>query len=492
MGDLRVLVKRKIEVFDYPANGYKFVYLRHMKNSAFEGFQANEEDHSTERFDASTHADKMTRIESVISENAILVGVYLKGEGDSESPLDELAALADAAGTTVLGELIQRKHRPEAATYIGSGKLEELKQLVDSLNADVVIFDNDLGPAQTKNLETALKTKVLDRTELILDIFASRARTIESRLAVELAQLEYSLPRLKRMWTHLERQGVGGVGLRGPGEKQLEVDRRLAQKRIIDLKRELEAVHSRKIREVSARKSARSVCLVGYTNAGKSTLLNRLTDSAEFVKDLLFATLDTRTRRWHLPGWGPVLLSDTVGFVRNLPHHLIASFRATLEEANQADLLLHIADATHPEVLMQVAAAYKVLEEIGIREKDTLLILNKIDAVEKGQLDILTATYPNAIPVSAHSGLGIDRLNQAVSDALSREFIEIEVELPVGDGKTAAFLAREGEILEKNYDETNVRFHCRLPRAAYGKLKSDKNMKVKRLDAQEDTVPNPF
>lgn len=451
-----------------------------MKNTAFEGLQANEE-HSTERFDASTHADKMTRLDSVVSENAILVGVYLKGQGDSENPLDELAGLADAAGTTVVGELVQRKNRPEAATYIGSGKLEELKELVVSTDADLVIFDNDLGPAQTKNLESALKVKVIDRTELILDIFASHARTIESRLAVELAQLEYSLPRLKRMWTHLERQGVGGVGLRGPGEKQLEVDRRLAQKRILDLKRELDVIHSRKKREVAGRKSSRSVCLVGYTNAGKSTILNRLTDSDVFVKDLLFATLDTRTRRWQLPGWGPVLLSDTVGFIRDLPHHLVASFRATLEEANQADLLLHIADATHPEVLKQIRAAYKVLEEIGISEKDTILVLNKIDAFEnRDDLEVVLMAYPNAIPVSAHSGEGIDRLSGAVSTALSYEFLELELVFPVGDGKTAAFLAREGEVLDKEYGETESRFHCRVPRVVLGQL--DPSVKVRIIN----------
>jgi GTP-binding protein HflX len=264
--------------------------------------------------------DSLTRTESVARESAILVGVYLDGEGKGASPLDELAGLAEAAGVRELGRTIQRRRKPEGATYIGSGKLAELKEQVEAADANVVIFDNNLAPSQTKNLEEELKVKVIDRTELILDIFASRAQTSEARLAVELAQLEYSLPRLKRMWTHLERQAVGGVGLRGPGEKQLEVDRRLAQKRILDLKSELHAIHQRRKREVAARKTSRTLSLVGYTNAGKSTLLNRLTDSDVYVKDQLFATLDTRTRRWSLPGWGPVLLSDTVGFIKNLPN----------------------------------------------------------------------------------------------------------------------------------------------------------------------------
>ena len=252
----------------------------------------------------------------------------------------------------------------------------------------MIIFDNDLSPAQTRNLEEATGVKVLDRSELILDIFASRAQTYQARLAVELAQLEYSLPRLKQMWTHLSRLKMG-IGMRGPGEKQLEVDRRLVEKRIADLRSELNAIERRKEREVAARSDRMTVSLVGYTNAGKSTLLNALTGSDVLTENRLFATLDTRTRRWQLPGWGPVLLSDTVGFIRDLPHHLIASFKATLEEARQADLLLHVADASNPAVFDQIAVVYEVLEELGIQAKDTLLVLNKIDAADRGQLAAL-------------------------------------------------------------------------------------------------------
>jgi GTP-binding protein HflX len=440
-----------------------------------------------ERFDASTHADRMTRMGSVVCESAILVGIYLDGQGISVAPLDELAGLADAAQVREVGRLIQRRRKPEVATYIGSGKLEELNELVQSTDADLVIFDNDLAPSQTKNLEEELKVKVIDRTELILDIFASRARTSEARLAVELAQLEYSLPRLKRMWTHLERQGVGGVGLRGPGEKQLEVDRRLAQKRILDLKEELNTIQQRRQREVSARKKSRTVSLVGYTNAGKSTLLNRLTDSDVYVKDQLFATLDTRTRRWHLPGWGPVLLSDTVGFIRDLPHHLIASFRATLEEANQADLLLHIADATSRDVHEQIAAAFKVLTDLGMREKDTLLVLNKVEALESPErLNLLLEQYPNVIPISAKSGQGIERLTAAVSDVLSKEFLELTIAMSVSNGRLAAMLARDGEILSKHYDETTVSIHCRVPRYLIGRLRNEPDISVLGLPEEPE------
>ncbi|MEY4567760.1 MAG: GTPase HflX, partial [Planctomycetota bacterium] len=283
------------------------------------------------------------RVDRPAKEVCIVARVLSSEHPDPPNPLDELTGLAETAGTEVVAGIMQKRVSPDQKTYLGKGKVAELKQLVKLHDADVVVFDNDLSPAQTRNLEKAIETKVIDRTELILDIFANNARTYESRLAVELAQLEYSLPRLKRMWTHLSRQTMG-VGMRGPGEKQLEVDRRLAVKRIHELKEELHKIERRKQREVAARRDRMTVSLVGYTNAGKSTLMNALTDANVEAADKLFATLDTRTRRWQLPGWGPVLLSDTVGFIRDLPHNLIASFRATLEEAREADLLLHIAD----------------------------------------------------------------------------------------------------------------------------------------------------
>ena len=317
------------------------------------------------------------RATGAAGELCILARMVPQRDALPEHPLEELSGLAETAGASVVAGVIQRRDHPDQTTYLGKGKISELKGLVDLHDADMVVFDNDLSPSQTRNLEKVLEVKVLDRSELILDIFANNARTYESRLAVELAQLEYSLPRLKRMWTHLSRQTMG-VGMRGPGEKQLEVDRRLAEKRIHELKDELSKIERRKEREVASRDSM-SVSIVGYTNAGKSTLMNALTNANVEAVDKLFATLDTRTRRWMLPGWGPVLLSDTVGFIRDLPHRLIASFRATLAEARQADLLLHVADASNDAVLDQISSVYKVLKELGIDEKDTLLVLNKID-----------------------------------------------------------------------------------------------------------------
>ncbi len=413
------------------------------------------------------------RAESVASETAVLARVILSGQRFDEDPLDELEGLAITAGTTVVSGLIQRRDKPDPATCLGRGKVEELAALVDTHEADLVIFDNDLTPGQTRNLEKAVDVKVLDRTELILDIFATHAQTYESRLAVELAQLEYSLPRLKRMWTHLSRMKLG-IGMRGPGEKQLEVDRRLVERRIHDLRTELRTIEKRKERQVAGRRGHMTVSLVGYTNAGKSTLMNRLTAAEVLVEDKLFATLDTRTRRWQLPHWGPVLLSDTVGFIRDLPHRLIASFKATLEEARQADLLLHVADMDSPAVLDQISAVYNVLEELGIQEKDTLLILNKIDALTSHErLEGVLRRYPNAVPISARTGEHADRLAIAVSDALSRSFRDVDVETGVDNGKLMAFLARHGEVLSKHYNGERVSIHCRLPQKFLGRISKD-------------------
>jgi GTP-binding protein HflX len=410
------------------------------------------------------------RTNSVQSERAVLVGVLLEPPLDPERPLDELAGLAETAGAQVVAGLTQRRERPDQTTYLGSGKVTELAGLVARHDADVVIFDNDLSPAQTRNLEQSLDTKVLDRSEVILDIFAARARTYEARLAVELAQLEYSLPRLKRMWTHLSRLKMG-IGMRGPGEKQLEVDRRLVEKRIHDLKQELATVHGRREREVASRDEHLTVSLVGYTNAGKSTLLNRLTGADVLAEDKLFATLDTRTRRWKLPGWGPVLLSDTVGFIRDLPHRLIASFKATLEETRQADLLLHVADASSPLVDAQIAAVRGVLAELEVDEKAALLVLNKIDAVtDPAARSSLINRYPLAICVSARTGEGLAALEQATSTSLSRGFRDVDVSTDPGNGRLLAWLNAHGEVLSRHFVDDRVTVHCRLPAALLGRI----------------------
>lgn len=416
---------------------------------------------------------ELKRTESVAREAAVLVGVVLPENKHLFDELEELGGLVESAGARVVGQLVQRRESPDMTTYLGKGKVDELRVMVEARDADVVIFDNDLSPAQTRNLEKAVGAKVLDRTELILDIFATRAQTHEARLAVELAQLQYSLPRLKRMWTHLSRLKMG-IGMRGPGEKQLEEDRRLVEKRIHDLQTELRVIQRRKERQVAGRHDRMTVSLVGYTNAGKSTLLNRLTGADVTAKDLLFATLDTRTRRWHLPGWGPVLLSDTVGFIRDLPHHLIASFRATLEETRQADLLLHVADAANAAVLDQIAAVYGVLAELGIEQKDTLLVLNKIDmAADPHAVDHLLTRYPNALPVSARTGQGIKELAAAVAESLSRGFLDLDVETGAENGKLLAILAAKGEVLSQSYHDNRVVVHCRIPRGALGKLREE-------------------
>jgi GTP-binding protein HflX len=404
------------------------------------------------------------RSQSVAREKTVLVRVVLPEHPHEDEPLDELSGLATTAGARIVGQMVQRRERPDASTYLGSGKVEELKTLVEHHDADVVIFDNDLSPGQARNLEKAVGVKVLDRTEVILDIFSTHAQTHEARLAVELAQLEYSLPRLKRMWTHLSRMKMG-IGMRGPGEKQLETDRRLVEKRIHDLRNELHAIERRKERQVAARDEHMTVSLIGYTNAGKSTLMNALTQAGVKAEDKLFATLDTRTRRWQLPNWGPVLLSDTVGFIRDLPHSLIASFKATLEEARQADLLLHVADAGNPNVLGQISAVYQVLQELGIEEKSTLLVLNKIDApgaIERGEA--VRSRYPHAVMISARKRTGLESLAHAVSDSLSSAFADIDVETGVENGRLMAFLASRGEVLSKCFQGDRVTIHCRIPR----------------------------
>jgi GTP-binding protein HflX len=399
-------------------------------------------------------------------EKAVLVSVALPGRpwlGDD--PLDELRGLAQTAKAVVVGELLQRRDNVVPGTYIGKGKLEELHQLVQAEDADVVIFDNDLSPGQVRNLEKTTKAKVIDRSELILDIFASRARSVEARLQVELAQLEYALPRLRKMWTHLSRY-KGGIGTRGPGETQLEEDRRLVALRIRDLKGRLVAVQARKKREVGSRFDEHTVSLVGYTNAGKSTLMNRLTGSDVLVKDQLFSTLDTRTRQWRLSDWGRVLLSDTVGFIRDLPHHLIASFKATLEEARQARLLLHVVDASNPHAEEQIQAVVVVLKELEVHDKPTLLVLNKVDRVpDPSFLQVLEAHHPRAVAVSAVTGQGMDDLKDAVIEMLSADFANASVDVDSGNGKVLSYLAAHAEVYRQEFHDNNrVTLHCYLPR----------------------------
>ncbi len=393
-------------------------------------------------------------------ERAILVGAPLKRTNARHATaehLRELERLADTAGAIVVGEVMQNLDRPTPATYVGSGKLEELKAAVAEKNATLLIFDDELSPAQGKNLEEEIGKRVIDRAELILDIFAVRARSAEAKMQVELAQLEYSLPRLTRMWTHLEKFR-GGIGVRGPGETQLESDRRLVGQRIKLLKDRLADVQrSREVQRHSRRTTFRA-SLVGYTNAGKSSVLKAMSGAADvFVEDRLFATLDPLTREVDLGENQKVLLTDTVGFIRKLPHHLVASFRATLEEVRDADLLLHVIDASHPMWEEQRLVVDDVLGEIGVQDKTVVHVFNKIDALEPGALagirERMSQLLPGSVFVSAVKPGGLDELRSSLLAAIRSQRPVVKLRVPAVKGKLLAEIHREGEVVSSAADE---------------------------------------
>jgi GTP-binding protein HflX len=437
---------------------------------------------------------------SVRSERAILVGVLLPdSSADPSAPLDELASLAQTAGAVVVDRVLQKRESIDAATFIGRGKVIEIARLVKKHSADVVIFDHDLSPNQLRDVERVCDCKILDRSELILDIFASRARTAEAQLQVALAQLEYTYPRLRHMWSHLERIGAGagaGVGARGPGEMQLEIDRRLVRDKVSDLKRRIAEVQSRKSREVSARRMGHfTVSLVGYTNAGKSTLFNTLTGADTFVEDRLFATLDTKTRRWRLGEAHWALVSDTVGFVRDLPHHLVASFKATLEEATHADLLLIVVDASDPRSPDQLKAVQKVLLEIGCSGQDAILVLNKIDAVKQREdLAYWRRQFPKAMEVSARDGTGVMTLARTVREHMLGDLRQVRVELSLADTRGITFLEKFSEIVSRDYESAPgmVMIECRISgrilEQAYHQAEKLKIVKTSRVRVRRERV----
>jgi len=431
----------------------------------------------------------------VRQERAILVGATLKGEKEIDPELKELESLAATAGAIVADKFKQRLDRFHPATYIGKGKAEQLVGRIRRFDANVIIFDNDLTPGQIRELEKIAGVKVLDRSELILDIFATRAKTTQAKLQVELAQLEYTYPRLTRMWGHLDTVvgggavaagAVGAIGTRGPGEKQLEIDRRLVQKRISALKRELAEIDKRKCREIEGRRGTFKVCLVGYTNAGKSTLMNALTDAGVFVEDRLFATLDTRTRKWKLGGGDEVLLSDTVGFVRNLPHHLVASFKATLEEAVNADLLLHVVDISSEDAIRQLASVNQVLTEIGCEGKQTLMLLNKADMLSrKSMLETLSTTYPDALCISAKTGLGLDGVVAQVLEKLHHGEVRLKVKSSHTNGKVLSFLRSCGKLIRETYTEEGAELEVRLGRNYLTELHRLRPDSIEELDGRK-------
>jgi GTP-binding protein HflX len=425
--------------------------------------------------------EKLRETLRVKKERAILVAAVLGGGRDSDD-LVELTALAESAGAVVVDRFQQKVHTINPTTYIGKGKADQLKGRVKRFRANVVIFDNDLLPRQIRELEEIVAVKVLDRSELILDIFATRAKTKQAKLQVELAQLEYTYPRLTRMWSHLDSVAgagggtaagaVGGIGTRGPGEQQLEIDRRLVSKRITQLKRELEGVDRRRVREISRRRGLFKICIVGYTNAGKSTLLNALTDADVIVEDRLFATLDTRTRKWKLTGGAEALLSDTVGFIKNLPHQLVASFKATLEEAINADLLLHIVDVSNPDALKQIESVNTVLAEIGCEDAPILDVFNKVDVIKRvGQFETLQTLYPDAVCISAKKGLGLEQLSEAVLARYKGGELLLRVAISQSNGKVQSFLRAYGRIIKERYSDGSVVVDARLGRNQLPDLK---------------------
>jgi GTP-binding protein HflX len=417
------------------------------------------------------------------TEHALLIAVEQPGQTwAATDSLEELARLAETVDVEVAGSVTQKLAHPLAGTYVGKGKLEEIKELRDDLDYDVVMVDDDLTPAQQRNLERSLDVKVIDRTALILDVFARRAATHEGRLQVELAQLEYRLPRLTGLWTHLSRQGVGGVGLRGPGETQLESDRRELGKRIVHLKRELGEVHTHRQRYRDRRRGTPIpvVALVGYTNAGKSTLLNALTGADVTAEDKLFATLDPTTRRRPLPSGRDVLFTDTVGFINNLPTLLIAAFRATLEEINEASVLLHVVDVTHPNAPEQMQTVMSVLEELGADDKPVVTALNKVDLLSEGttmdhllaRLGPAAALAVNPVAISAQSGAGFDDLLATVESALEAdaEFVPVTLTVPFARTDLVDRFHRLGRVEATTFDESGTTLQGFLPQRELGRF----------------------
>lgn len=425
-------------------------------------------------------AKKIPQPTNLSGERTFLVGVEL-ANGDRllslEDSLAELALLAESAGLSVVGQITQKLERPNPDTFIGSGKLEEIRMLVEELQVEVLLFDEELSPRHLRQLEARFgeAVRILDRTALILDIFAQHANTHEGALQVELAQYQYRLPRLTRAWTHLARQAgggggragrAGGVGLRGPGETQLEVDRREIRRRIDHLKAELEKVRTHRQQYRRRRQRARLplVTLVGYTNAGKSTLLNRLTAAGVYVADQLFATLDPTTRRVELPGGQVILLTDTVGFIQKLPTTLVAAFRATLEEIAESDLLLHVVDITHPNALAQADAVHQTLAEIEADHIPVLTVLNKIDRLTNPQAAALALEqFPNASAISALTGQGLPELLQKISTHLFETYYAVRVRLPYQEGALISLFHEFGRVQTVEHVRGGVIIQGRLP-----------------------------
>ncbi|MCU7493289.1 MAG: GTPase HflX [Ignavibacteria bacterium] len=407
------------------------------------------------------------------TEKAILVSLNTReySKQEVEEHLDELEMLASTAGADTRMKVIQDRDRIEPAYYLGKGKAEELAQLVEFNDIDIVIFDDDLTPVQVRNLERLVNKKIVDRSGLILDIFATRAKTREAKTQVELAQLQYMLPRLTRAWTHLSKQ-YGGIGTKGPGETQIETDRRMIRTRISMLKEKLEKIESQRQTRSANRKDFFRASLVGYTNAGKSTLLNLLTNAGVLAEDKLFATLDSTTRSLRLDNGQTILLSDTVGFIRKLPHHLVASFKSTLNEVSEADVILHVIDVSHPFFEDHIAVVDQTLKELGVEKKAQIKIFNKVDALEdKTRIDYILRKYMNAVFISAERGININGLKDKIKSVIEEEFKEETVELELTDSRTVAKIHSLADVISATYDEDRILIKYRANDASSNKIK---------------------
>jgi len=428
----------------------------------------------------------------VVAERAVLVAVLPTGRSDPKADVfRELRALAETAGAEVVGELVQKRDKPSGRTYLGKGKVRELADLVAETRATLVIFDNDLAPSQIKAIEEATECKVVDRSELILDIFANRAATHAAKLQVEIAQLEYTYPRLRAMWNHLEKIVGGapvGIGTRGPGEQQLEIDRRIVQRRLRHLRGELAVIQERTTREVDRRNLEHyTVGLVGYTNAGKSTLFNRVTAGGAFAHTRLFATLSTRIERWNLGAGNEVMLSDTVGFIRDLPHHLVASFRSTLQETVSAQLLLIVLDVADPDAPVQLETVQRTLDEIGATGQSRLLVLNKIDLLDDSrELLVWLNRHPDAVPISAATGEGIAMLGELVTAHRDGGVREVKITAEMSDGRTVALIEKRSTVLQRRYYDGMAELTVRIGRRQVDELLAQgARMRINGLDPHE-------
>ena len=403
-------------------------------------------------------------------ERVILVGVSLADSDDEEQSLNELEELADTAGALCVGRILQKREQMHPATYLGRGKTEELKDLIWETRADGIICDDELSPSQIGNLRDELDVKIMDRTLLILDIFAARASTSEGKIQVELAQLRYRQSRLTGLGTSLSRLG-GGIGTRGPGEKKLEMDRRLIKGRISQLAKELKEVkrHRQLTRESRAKSRIPVIAIVGYTNAGKSTLLNHLTGAGILAEDKLFATLDPTTRNLKLPGGQEVLLTDTVGFIRKLPHHLIEAFKSTLEEAKYADILLHVVDASNPRMDQQMHVVYETLRELEASDKPVITAFNKKDRFE-GEYAPRDFQAERTAFISAKTGEGVEELLSCVEDVLREQKVEIEQIYPYSDAGKIQLIRKYGELEKEEYTQEGIYVRAYVPVDVYGKL----------------------